>query len=75
MAISDPSNRRFLLRSLVALFVLQWVIVFVGVGLCTFAPQKQGALTDRCPDLGQRAETLFTMSITAVLSLLTNISD
>ena len=64
-------TRVFLLRTLVMIFVVQ-------LGLLVFSFNKCSAMADKreltpkevCPDLSDKSEKLFTVTIATVLSLL-----
>ncbi len=70
------SSKTYLLRLLTVIFAMQWLVIVGGVGLCAFAPSRDGkGVRDHCPNLGSRIENLFMMSTATVLSLLTDIRD
>ena len=59
---------------LAGLFVAEFALMFYSVYHCAVAARKIGEATpvNACPKVGQRAQELFTLSITTVLSLLTD---
>ena len=71
-------------RSKVFLFRMLACIFFVEAGFLAFAFQKCSIripgqpvplVTERCPKLGERAETLFVAAVATTLSLLSGASD
>ena len=67
------SPKSFLFRLLAAIFLCQFMIIGWSVWRCgTVGPGESLHMKDRCPELGQRVENLFGLSLATVLSLLTN---
>ena len=63
----------FLFRLLAGIFVWEGVLLAWSFHLCATPNHKAGQtvlLTERCPRLGQRAETIFELAIATTLSLL-----
>ena len=62
----------FLFRLLAAIFLWEGVLLAWSFQLCAKPSTRQetALLTERCPRLGQRAETIFELAIATTLSLL-----
>ena len=67
----------FLYRMLAAIFVAE--ATFLGFAFWTCSRPVKGdslpTITDRCPKLGERAETLFVAAVATTLSLLTGADE
>ena len=63
----------FLYRTLLLIFVTEFTfLAFAFVKCSEPVPGKEvQGITDRCPKIGERSETLFVAAITTTLSLLT----
>lgn len=74
MASTNGFNPKpFLFRLLAAIFFAQFVIMGWSVWRCgTVGKGESLHLKERCPDIGQRVENLFGLSLATVLSLLTS---
>jgi hypothetical protein len=74
--MASPSGfnpKPFLFRLLAAIFLCQFVITGWSVWRCgTVSAGESLHLKERCPDIGQRVENLFGLSLATVLSLLTS---
>lgn len=67
------SPRPFLFHTLAAIFAAQFLITGWAVWRCgTVLPGEPLHFKERCPDIGQRAENLFGLAVSTVLSLLIN---
>ena len=67
----------FLYRMLAAIFMAEAGFLAFAFVKCS-APIPGDPLptvTDRCPKLGERAETLFVAAVATTLSLLTGVAD
>ena len=65
--------RPFLFRLLAAIFGAQFLIVGWAVIRCgTINPGEAIHIKERCPEIGQRSENLFSLAVATVLSLLTS---
>jgi len=69
--------RLFLFRMLAGLFVAEFALMFYSIWHCAAVARDMSEATpvDACPKVGQRAQELFTLSITTVLSLLTDTKE
>ena len=65
----------FLYRTLLMIFIAEFLfLAFAFVQCSKPIPGKDApVLTERCPKLGERSETLFIAAITTTLSLLTGV--
>lgn len=74
MAEPRPFRPRvFLFRTLAAIFMAEIVLILVAMLDC--GRPKETAFAERCPHLGQRAQELFTLATSTVLSLLIDPSN
>ena len=64
----------FLYRMLAAIFLVEAVFLGFAFVKCSQLQPNQ-AITDRCPKIGDRAETLFVAAVATTLSLLTGVAD
>jgi len=71
--MSSFNPKPFLFKLLAAILLSQFLIMGWAVWRCgTVDPGSKTLLKDRCPDIGQRVENLFGLSLATVLSLLTD---
>jgi hypothetical protein len=71
--VSSFNPKPFLFKLLAAIFLSQFLIMSWSVWRCgTVEPGNKTLLKDRCPEIGQRIENLFGLSLATVLSLLTD---
>ena len=82
-AVPDLKEQRpfrpkiFLYRMLAAIFVAEAGFLAFAFWKCSLPIPGQPVpmLTERCPKLGERAETLFVAAVATTLSLLTGAED
>ena len=62
----------FLFRLLAGIFIWEGILLAWSFQMCSNPSTRQETilLTERCPRLGQRAETIFELAIATTLSLL-----
>ena len=72
----------FIYRTIVGIFAVEAVFLAMAFSTCRMAFQKHLAdtndpvtITDHCPALGDRAETLFTAALATTLGLLSANTD
>ena len=64
----------FLYRMLAAIFLTEAGFLGFAFVKCSQIQPNQ-AITDRCPKIGERAETLFVAAVATTLSLLTGADE
>ena len=78
--MTEPRSFRpkiFLYRMLAAIFLTEAGFLAFAFWKCSLPIPGQPVpmLTERCPKLGERAETLFVAAVATTLSLLTGADD
>ena len=73
--MNEFRSKVFLLRSLVAVFVYQGVLIIVGYATCTQYTRerdKDALVSEVCPEITGRVENLFSVATATILSLLSS---
>jgi hypothetical protein len=70
--VTEPNERRFLLKVLAAIFLIQYVLfllIFLG---CFIGPFLGGTLSqgNPCPNYANRAQEVFAVTTQTILALL-----
>ena len=63
----------FLFRLLGAIFLAEFLFLGYGIYRCgEIRPGEPKELSKRCPEIGERAQEIFTLATATILSLLTD---